>query len=58
MASLEDIIQFAHNVAPNDTSAEIAVILTLLDLSQNRQELASKFSRWMAEKIKREKEKK
>jgi len=58
MASLEDIIEFAQNVALDDTSAEIAVILTLLDLSQNRQELASKFSRWMAEKINTKKEKK
>ena len=58
MASLEDIIEFAQTVALDDTSAEIAVILTLLDLSQNRQELASKFSRWMAEKINTKKEKK
>ena len=58
MATFEEIAEFAEEICTESSAAEVAVIAALIDLSTNRQELALRFSKWIAEKRKKEKEQK
>ncbi len=54
---IQDVFDFAREMT--DTEAEAtAVLVSLLDLSANRQELQTSYSQWFRDKQKKEKEKK